>query len=196
MFKSFMAALPLAALGGVCFISAATAQAYTYATITVKNSRNTQATSINDHGTVVGYRFDSAGNYHAYVYKSGNLTPFAYPGSTHNTSANSININGKVVGSYQDNNGVVHGFEYGVGPSGYKKFWTVDAPGSTGTTLLDAGNGGPVFGTSFDANGQPTVFYHKNSVFTTVATGNIAALLGSSANGYLAGAYLTAPGGA
>ncbi|HLZ28386.1 MAG TPA: hypothetical protein VKV73_13785 [Chloroflexota bacterium] len=111
---------------------------------------SSQATGINDSGTVVGFEQASpaATTASGFILKNHKLTVLNFPGSTF-TQALGINNNGEVVGSYNDPNGVTHGFTYHDG-----HFAQVDVPGATSTVVNGLNNNGRIVGFFVDANGN------------------------------------------
>jgi uncharacterized membrane protein len=181
--------LALAALGGVCHIGAAAAQTYSYVSITVPNATYTTVAAVNSKGTVVGNWYDASFTEHGFVYAGGTVTTFDYPGAANGTAAASINTQGMIVGTYYDSNYVPHGFTYTVTKKGNPVFTDVDAPGSNGTTLSAVDNKGALFGGGVGSGNASYVFSDVGGVFTTLVSANGPAVLASSGNGNLGGAY-------
>jgi probable HAF family extracellular repeat protein len=113
---------------------------------------SSQATGINDEGTVVGFEQSSpaATTASGFILKNDKLTVLNYPGSTF-TQALGINNQGEVVGDFTDANGVMHGF---IDRNGHMS--QIDAPGATSTTINGLNKDGRIVGFSMDANGNTT----------------------------------------
>jgi probable HAF family extracellular repeat protein len=111
---------------------------------------SSQATSINDHGTVVGFMQPSNGaaTSEGYVLKDDKLTVLQFPGSSF-TQALGVNNSDDVVGFYNDANGVTHGFVYDNG-----NYEQIDAQGAQATTINGINNRNQVVGFSMDQNGN------------------------------------------
>jgi uncharacterized membrane protein len=109
---------------------------------------NSQATGVNDTGTVVGFVQDAAGNFSAFTDKAGVIAHFLFPGST-STQALGINDLGQIVGDYVDAAGVMHGF-LDIGGI----FTTLDPTGSTATTINGINDRGTVVGFYVNAAGN------------------------------------------
>jgi hypothetical protein len=91
---------------------------------------NSQATGVNDSGTVVGF-FDTTGTglFSSFEDVGGTVTPFQPFGST-NSQALGINDLGDIVGDYFGADGLMHGY---IDING--QFTSFDPTGSTGTTI-------------------------------------------------------------
>jgi hypothetical protein len=125
-----------------------TAPTFTNINMLLPTNVNSQATDVNDAGTVVGFYQDAAGNFTAFTDKAGTITSFEFPGSA-STQALGINDLGDIVGDYVDAGGVMHGF---LDASGV--FTTLDPTGSTATTINGINDQGTVVGFYVDANGN------------------------------------------
>ena len=110
---------------------------------------NSQATGVNDAGTVVGFYQDAMGNSTAFVDNSGTIIPFSFPGAV-STQALGINDLGEIVGDYVAG-GVMHGFLDDAGV-----FTTLDPPGSSATTANGINDLGQIVGFYTNPN-QSTV---------------------------------------
>ena len=109
---------------------------------------NSQATGINDLGTIVGFT-ESSGNSvsNGFILKGTTLTTLNAPGSTF-TQALGVNNDGQVVGAYVDAGNVTHGFLYDNG-----NFQTIDAPNTTTSTVINGiNNSGQIVGFFVDGN--------------------------------------------
>ena len=111
---------------------------------------DSQATGINDAGTVVGFTQPSAATSAGFILKGGLLSLLIYPGSAF-TQALGENTSGQVVGFYHDGAGNSHGFIY---DTHARTFQTVDVLGASSTTLNGINNAGQVVGFFTDANGN------------------------------------------
>lgn len=115
-------------------------------TLSYPGATKTNATAINNLGTIVGNYTDSVGRIHGFIlngiiWKSGN-----YPGAIE-TIAYDINDKGLIVGSYKDAEGKSHGFSYINGA------WSrLDYPGATDTFARLVNNSGLIVG-SFTKDG-------------------------------------------
>ncbi len=114
---------------------------------------NSQATGVDNSGTVVGfYVYDAAGDFSAFSDTGGAITSFQAFGST-STQALGINNLGDIVGDYVDAGGVMHGFVDIAG-----MFSTIDPPGSAGTTANGINDLGQIVGFDLVANGDTIAF--------------------------------------
>jgi probable HAF family extracellular repeat protein len=74
------------------------------------------ANAINDRGDVVGASYDSAGNFHAFLWSNGVMTDLGtLPGFTARSVASSINESGQIMGYSAAANGGAHYFLYSDG---------------------------------------------------------------------------------
>jgi hypothetical protein len=111
---------------------------------------NSQATGVNDAGTVVGfYQYDLGGDFSAFTDISGTIMSFLFP-SALSTQALGINNLGEIVGDYIDSGGMMHGFLDNAGV-----FTTFDPSGSEGTTANGINDQGQIVG--FYVAGNNTV---------------------------------------
>ena len=102
---------------------------------------NSQATGVNDTGTVVGfYDYSGSGLFSAFEDIGGTVTSFQAFGST-STQALEIDDLGEIVGDYVDAGGVMHGFLDDAGA-----FSTIDPLGSAGTTANGINDKGQIVG--------------------------------------------------
>ncbi|HEY2621457.1 MAG TPA: PEP-CTERM sorting domain-containing protein [Acetobacteraceae bacterium] len=114
---------------------------------------NSQATGVNDAGTVVGfYDTDGAGDFSSFADVNGTLTSFQPFGST-SSQALGINNLGDIVGDYVDGTGAMHGY-LDVG----NMFTSFDPTGSTATTANGINDLGQIVGFYADANGNTIGF--------------------------------------
>ena len=103
----------------------------------IPGATSTQATGINNAGSVCGFYIDGGGVSHGWLEVQGHLTVLDYPGSA-GTAAGGLNNKGLVVGFYTDNSGGTHGFVYNTSS---KTFTNIDDPNNgTGTTLVNGVN--------------------------------------------------------
>jgi hypothetical protein len=107
---------------------------------------NSQATGVNDAGTVVGFYLPTATTSVGFLDQGGVITPIDPFGSTF-TQALGINNSGEVVGFEIDAMGVQHGY---VDINGV--FSIFDPPGSVNTTINGVNNLGQFVGFFTDAN--------------------------------------------
>jgi hypothetical protein len=113
---------------------------------------NSQATGVNDAGTVVGF-FQTTPNtaplFTAFEDIAGAITPFQFPGSM-STQALGVNDLGEIVGDYIDPaTGMMHGFLDDAGV-----FTTLDPMGSSATTINGISDNGTVVGFYLNAAGD------------------------------------------
>ncbi|MGH2344010.1 MAG: ABC transporter substrate-binding protein, partial [Chloroflexota bacterium] len=111
---------------------------------------DSQATGINDAGTVVGFTQPSTATAAGFIMRGGRLTILIYPGSAF-TQALGENNAGQVVGAYNDGAGNAHGFVY---DTRTRTFQTIDEPGATSTTINGINDAGTIVGFFTDANGN------------------------------------------
>jgi hypothetical protein len=119
---------------------------------------NSQATGVNSAGSVVGfYQYNTAGDFSAFLDKSGLISSFQFPGSM-STQALGINNLGDIVGDYTASNGDMFGFldDGGV-------FSTLDPFGSTMVTANGVNDAGHIVGFYTAANGN-TIGFEASSV--------------------------------
>lgn len=193
MLKLLSRCLVLAAIGSTCLAGAAAAQTYNYASFVLPNAIYTIPVAVNTGGTVVGYWYDASFTAHGFVYQGGTATSFDYPGAADGTVVAGINERGKIAGTYYDSTYVPHGFTFIVNKQGKKVFTDVNAPGSTGTTLAAVDSVGALFGGGIGTGNASYVFSDVKGVFTTLINANAPAVLASSGNGNLGGAYFAGP---
>jgi hypothetical protein len=110
-------------------------------------SNISQATGVNNAGTVVGFFQLASGNFSAFVDIGGTTTPFEFPGSA-STQALGVNNLGEIVGDYVDAGGMMHGFLDNAGA-----FTMLDPTGSTATTINGINDSGTVVGFYVNAAG-------------------------------------------
>jgi PEP-CTERM motif len=119
---------------------------------------NSQATGVNNAGTVVGfYQYDAVGDFSAFVDVGGAITSLLFPGSI-STQALGINDMGNIVGDYFDAHGNMFGF-LDVGGS----FTTLDPFSSMAVTANGINDGGRIVGFFVDANDN-TIGFISSSV--------------------------------
>ena len=108
---------------------------------------NSQATGVNDAGTVVGfYDYDGLGDFSSFEDMAGMVTSFQPFGSL-SSQALGVNNLGDIVGDYIDGGGVMHGY-LDVGGV----FTSFDPSGSAGTTANGINDLGQIVGFYVDAN--------------------------------------------
>ncbi len=119
---------------------------------------NSQATGVNDAGTIVGfYQYSVTPDFSAFEDVGGTITAFQAPGSL-STQALGINNLGEIVGDYIDAGGLMHGFLDNAGI-----FTTIDPLNSAGTTANGINALGQIVGFYLDANGN-TIGFLANPV--------------------------------
>jgi hypothetical protein len=167
----------------------AAATTYTYAPIIVPGALQTNPAALNASGTVTGVWYDQEFNSHGFFYKAGKITTFDYPKSQ-GTTPYGINSAGEIVGTYLDASYTQHGFTYRLTTGGKAVFTSVDFPGTTRGTGLDAiDTKGILYGVSYDSSGSQEIFGLTNKAFTTLVDGNTPVPLGFSDNGAFAGYF-------
>jgi probable HAF family extracellular repeat protein len=114
---------------------------------------SSQATGINDKGTIVGFLQQSTAdtNSTGFILKGGKLTELKIDGSTF-TQALGVNNDDDVVGTFNDANGVAHGFLYHDGHSEQ-----IDVPGASSTVINGINKDDQIVGFFVDANTGNTV---------------------------------------
>ncbi len=113
---------------------------------------NSQATSINDQGIVVGFTQPTTTTSNAFILRGDHVSLLSYPGSTF-TQALGENNEGQIVGTYNDAAGTAHGFVFQHG-----RFQSVDVPGSSATTINGINDNGSIVGFFTDAAGNTVGF--------------------------------------
>lgn len=102
---------------------------------------NSQATGVNNAGTVVGfYQYDNVGDFSAFEDTGGHIAAFQYPGAT-STQALGVNDLGEIVGDYVAANGNTLGFLDDAG-----LFTTLDPFGSLSVTANGINDAGDIVG--------------------------------------------------
>ena len=116
-----------------------------------------QATSINDHGLVVGFSNDKDGNSHGFLYQSGTVktVDFRHAVSTQLLGVNNL---GLAVGSYTDAKKATRGFVY---DTNTKAFTAVSAPASASTVVNGINRLGWLVGFYTDAKNDTIGFLAK-----------------------------------
>jgi uncharacterized membrane protein len=113
---------------------------------------NTDATGVNDTGSIVGY-WSSGGFRHGFLLTGGIYTsidvPGADPATKPGTRPHGINNAGTIVGEYADLSGMIHGFVLSNGI-----YTTLDYPGALSTKAGGINDAGTIVGEYTDANGH------------------------------------------
>ncbi len=140
------------------------ATGFTYKTIKIATSQQTNPIAINDSGTVAGQWLDDNGS-HGFIYAGGKVTTFDVP-KAFTTYVTGLNATGEIVGYYLDASHNQHGFIR----SAKGIYTTVDLPGSLqGTSLNAISNSGLAVGTGEDGAGYQEAFiYNTKGVFKTI----------------------------
>jgi uncharacterized membrane protein len=132
----------------------------------------TFATSINDHGQIVGYYLDACGTLHGFLRdKKGVFTTIDHPDGPLGTATFDINNRGQIVGVYADAEPAGHGFLLDNGV-----FTTIDPPGTSLTEAVGINGRGKIVGFYLDAEGTIHGFLRDRGrgarrdqgVFTTI----------------------------
>lgn len=144
---------PTGATGQQAFSLIRSTSTYTNINALLPANFNSQATGVNNAGTVVGfYIYDTTGDSSAFVDAAGVITSFQYPGST-NTMALGINDIGEIVGDYTLANGNMFGFLDNRGI-----FSSLDPFGSTMVTANGINDNGRIVGFYTNAIGNTIGF--------------------------------------
>jgi probable HAF family extracellular repeat protein len=131
---------------------------YTNINALLPSNFNSQATGVNNSGTVVGfYQYNTFGDFSAFKDVGGTITSFQFGGSI-STQALGVNNAGEIVGDYIDASGMLDGFLDNNGV-----FTTINPPGSTGTTANGINDLGQIVGFYTVANGN-TIGFLANPV--------------------------------
>ncbi len=118
---------------------------YTNINALLPTNFNSQATGVNDAGTVVGfYQYDATGDFSAFEDMGGTISPFQYPGSM-STQALGINDLGEIVGDY-----ILNGEMFGFLDDG-GTFSTINPSSATASTANGINDSGTIVG--FYTNG-------------------------------------------
>jgi hypothetical protein len=126
---------------------------YTNINALLPTNLNSQATGVNNAGTVVGfYQYNSTPDFSAFVDKAGVVTSFQFPGSI-DTQALGINDLGEIVGDYVAAGGQMFGFLDNGGI-----FSTINPPGATASTANGINDNGTTVGFYTAANGSTIGF--------------------------------------
>jgi hypothetical protein len=133
---------------------------------------NSQATSINDLGTVVGFTMPTTTTSDGFIWQHGVTQTLDVTGSTFNQPLGENDL-GQIVGTYNDAAGTAHGFVYSHGV-----FQTVDVPGSTGTLINGINNAGRIVGFFVDAAGNTVGFVGTPTTANVITL--VASLLGKN----------------
>jgi uncharacterized membrane protein len=119
----------------------------TFTPVPLPANMNSQATGVNDAGTIVGfYQYDAAGDLTSFEDVNGMVTSFQPFGSM-SSVALGINNLGDIVGDYLDAGGTMHGYLDANGV-----FTSFDPAGSAGTTANGINDLGQIVGFYVDAN--------------------------------------------
>ena len=151
----------------------------------VPGSPLTEATGINNSGTIVGFYYDASSNRHGFIFKNGVHTTYDKPGAAR-TLLTGINDQGKIVGFYRDINGIAYGFTLLNGVTTEVSF-----PGSVSTKLHHINNNEVIVGEYEDGSGVLHGFLLKDGKYLTLDfPGSYdTALLGINDNGVIVGTY-------
>jgi len=122
---------------------------YTFTTIDVPGSSDTEALGINDAGQIVGFFEDSGATptAHGFLKDGATFTTVDPPGAT-STEAFGINDAGQIVGLFYDATARQHGFL-----KDGAIFTTIDPPGSTFTQAFGINDAGQIVGFFSDGTG-------------------------------------------
>lgn len=126
----------------------------TFTTINVPGAFLTEASGINDSGTIVGsYRDENSnsGNQQGFLYSGGTFTTLNFPGAV-STYPWGINNAGRVVGFYFDASGASHAFMYSTG-----FFANLTGPGCKNSVAYGINNNGSIVGNC--NNGEQAFVY-------------------------------------
>lgn len=112
---------------------------------------NSQATGVNNAGTVVGFYQDAAGNFHGFEDSSSTITSILFPGAM-STQALGINDLGEIVGDY-----ILGGQMFGFLDNG-GAYSTINPSTATSSTANGIGDNGQIVGFYTNAAGSTIGF--------------------------------------
>jgi probable HAF family extracellular repeat protein len=145
----------------------------------------TEATGINNFGTVVGFYLDADGLRHGFILQNGNYTTYDYPGALR-TLLTRVNDRGQMTGIWVGTDQQRHGFllQNGVATS-------IDVPGALNTRTGGINNLGDIVGYYDDADLVSHGYLLKDGVFTTLDFPGAfdTALLDINDHGVIAGTF-------
>ena len=136
-----------ATLQRAMFVSGGTFSLFTYIDSLLPSNINSQATGVNDAGTVVGFFEDASGVFEGFMDIGGVASTIDAPGAK-STQLLGINDLGQMVGDYIDAGGVMHAF---IDTAGI--FTTIDPVGSAAAAVNGINDFGQVVGFYTDAQG-------------------------------------------
>lgn len=128
----------------------------------VPGSPLTEATGINNSGTIVGFYYDANSNRHGFILNNGVYTTYDKPGAAR-TLLTGINNQGKIVGFYRNLNGIAYGFTLLNGVTTEVFF-----PEAASTKLHGINNDGLIIGEYEDASGIIHGFLLKDGKYITL----------------------------
>jgi probable HAF family extracellular repeat protein len=156
----------LIVLSFVLGISSMSYASYTFTEIDVRFAVRTDASGINDSGSIAGDYADSTG-FHGFLDVGGHFTTIDVPGGislVQGTFAVGINGSGDITGYYYDNIAVhSHGFLDAGG-----SFTTFDFPGASNTVPVGINGSDNIVGTYYDAALIAHGFLYAGGSFTTL----------------------------
>jgi probable HAF family extracellular repeat protein len=122
----------------------------------------TEATGLNNSGTVVGFYLDADAHRHGFILQNGTYTTYDYPGALR-TILTRINNRGQMTGIWVGTDLQRHGFllQDGVATS-------IDVPGAVNTRTGGINNLGDIVGYYDDADFVSHGYLLKDGVFTTL----------------------------
>ena len=167
-----------------CIASAGNGKTPVFTSIDYPNAIDTQATSINASGDIVGRYFLSDGSGHAFLLKAGVFHSIDVPGAVW-TDANYINPRGDIVGAYGTSDNTYHAYVLRSGT-----FTTIDYPSATqGTAGYGIGPNGEVVG-SYDSPPHGYLLDNKGNFIPIDFPGAPATFLTQVTADRMVGAYL------
>jgi hypothetical protein len=158
--------------------------------VTVKGSKSTNPTGINDAGQICGAYVDAGGVQHGFLLTGKKLTTIDPAGST-DTWASFVNNAGEVGGYYSDSQNSTHGFTLNGGVIA-----TANYPGAVQTVLNRSASNGILAGYYEDGAGATHGMLYQGGHFTSVDYPGavFTNLLAVNAGGSAVGLYRDAAG--
>ena len=153
MFAGYGSTDPAGQIGQLAYVGSIANNTFTDVNYLLPSNSNSQATGVNNAGTVVGFYQPTGSNGFTGFEDSGGNIRIINPFGSLNTQALGIATNGEIVGTYIDTTGFQHGYTDIGGV-----FSTFDPTGSTSTTINGVNDFGQIVGFSNDATGNTLGF--------------------------------------